>query len=112
MHALPTPAHAVPRAQALSARLVAGPEAGPGGAAAGRRFTLSQILGEAGPRMAQLVGPWMWEWAGPCLSREATVGGLTSAAQGCPLQAPLALTSPPPAGEGEAGTYPPRPVSK
>lgn len=56
MHALPTPAHAVPRAQALSARLVVGLEAGQGGAAAGRGFTLSQILGEAGLRMAQLGG--------------------------------------------------------
>ena len=31
-------------------------------------------------------------------AREATVGGLTSTAQGCPLQALPALTSAPPAG--------------
>lgn len=99
MHALPTPDRAIPRIQAPSICLAAGQEAGPGGAEAGRGFTLSQILGEAGPRMARLGGALDVGVDRPVSeAREATVGGLTSTAQGCPLQALPALTSAPPAG--------------
>ena len=107
MHALPTPAHAIPRVQAPSACLAAGPEAGLGGAEAGRGFTLSQILGEAGPRMARLGGALDVGVDRPVSeAREATAGSLTSTAQGCPLQAPPVLTSAPPAGEDDAGACP------
>ena len=99
MHALPTLDRAIPRVQAPSTCLAAGQEAGPGGAEAGRGFTLSQILGEAGPRMARLGGALDVGVDRPVSeAREATVGGLTSTAQGCPLQALPALTSAPPAG--------------
>ena len=102
------------RVQAMSTHLTAGPEAGPGGAEAGRGFTFSETLGEAGAKVLLCSGPRMARPGGALdvgVSRPGSEPGGHGGrphlrCPGLPPAGPAGPVQPLPAGEGEAGACP------